>query len=301
MKLQTGETKVGEIPVIRNIVLAVDASQNSMKACEAASILARGFKASVKAVYVLPKSLSIRAGPLPDEEARVSLERAVAMLASFEGATVSSQVIEAKSLSISEALLDYISEEKSDLVICGHRGTGGFEKVLLGSVSNNLVTHCPTPVLVVRAPAEGTVKFDRILVGTDGSESAWKGVILSTSFARALSSKLTFANVIFFPPISYTAGEGDWYEEAIEGEKAYAQEITSKAKSFANGRGVDADVRVIDDMHSPVESLTNLAQQEGYGLITIGTRGLSGFQRALLGSVASGVAHYAHCSVLVAR
>jgi nucleotide-binding universal stress UspA family protein len=45
----------------------------------------------------------------------------------------------------------------------------------------------------------------------------------------------------------------------------------------------------------------NFAEKENIDLIVIGTRGRSGFKKLLLGSVASGVVTYAHCSVMVVK
>jgi nucleotide-binding universal stress UspA family protein len=43
------------------------------------------------------------------------------------------------------------------------------------------------------------------------------------------------------------------------------------------------------------------AEQKKVDLIVIGSRGLSGFKKLLLGSVASGVVTYSHCPVLVVK
>jgi nucleotide-binding universal stress UspA family protein len=47
-------------------------------------------------------------------------------------------------------LLQYALQEKVDLIICGSRGLGGFESLLLGSVAHQLVTHSSLPVIVVK-------------------------------------------------------------------------------------------------------------------------------------------------------
>jgi len=295
-------TNVGEtLPQIRKIALALDGSESSLRACEAAAIVAQGFKATVDAVCVLPHFFFPQGNRTSDDPAHASLEKAVAMLTSYEGVTAASKIIEAKSSSISEALINYVEEEKSDLLVCGHRGSGGFDRLLLGSVSSSLVSHCPAPVLVVRDGSQREMGFNQILVGTDGSDNAWRGVALATSIARALSSKLTFANVVFNPPVSYSVGAGEWLDEALRQERAAAQNIVVKAQSFAKDKEIESDTKVIDDMHSPVEALTKLAQKGDYNLIVVGTRGLGGFKKLALGSTAGGIVHYAHCSVLVVR
>jgi len=52
--------------------------------------------------------------------------------------------------SVVQTITDYAVVEKIDLIIMGTRGMGGFKKMLLGSVSNGVVTHAHCPVLVVR-------------------------------------------------------------------------------------------------------------------------------------------------------
>lgn len=295
------ESENSGLPQIKSIILALDGSESSLRACEAAATIAGKFKSSVTAVYVIPKSLSVRAGPSVNDQARASLEKAIAMLVSYEGVRASSDVIEADSLSVSESLINYTEKKECDLVICGSRGLGGFERMVLGSVSANLSSHCHSSVMVVRSIPNKKIGFSKILVATDGSESATKGVRLALSLGRNLSSKLTFANVVYVPPISYTAGEGDWFNRAITEERTEATKVTQEAKSVAVINGVEADTKVIDNMSSPVSALTKLAEEENYDLIVVGTRGLSGIKRLALGSIASGVVHYSKCSVLVAK
>ena len=51
----------------------------------------------------------------------------------------------------------------------------------------------------------------------------------------------------------------------------------------------------------PVERIVAAACDEHADLIVMGSRGLGGFQRFLLGSVSDGVLHHAHCAVLIVR
>ncbi len=292
-----------DIPEIRKITLALDGSNSSLRACEATAVVTKAFSARVTAVCVLPKLSSVRKETPPDEFERKSLEVAMSMLTSYEGVVASSEILQASSLSVPESLIDYVTKEKSDLVICGHRGLGGFRRLLLGNVSGNLVTHSPVSVMVVRKPegANGKTEFKRILAATDGSESASKAVGLAIKYAKALSSKLTFANIVYLPPFSYSAGEGSWFDRAMEESRQEGKKAIALAASVAKENGVEAETRLIDDVRSPVAAITRLAEEEGYDLIAVGTRGLGGFKKLALGSVADGVVHYAHCSVLVAK
>jgi nucleotide-binding universal stress UspA family protein len=50
-----------------------------------------------------------------------------------------------------------------------------------------------------------------------------------------------------------------------------------------------------------VYAITNYADEKHVDLIVVGSRGMGGFKRMLLGSVSSGILNHAHCSVLVVR
>jgi nucleotide-binding universal stress UspA family protein len=50
-----------------------------------------------------------------------------------------------------------------------------------------------------------------------------------------------------------------------------------------------------------VAAIVEYAEDKNIDLIVVGSRGMSGFKKLLLGSVASGVVTYAHCPVLVVK
>jgi len=60
-------------------------------------------------------------------------------------------------------------------------------------------------------------------------------------------------------------------------------------------------VPFVEGVTSTVQGIVEFASNEKVDLIVIGTRGLSGFKRLLIGSVSSGVVAHAHCPVLVVR
>ena len=52
---------------------------------------------------------------------------------------------------------------------------------------------------------------------------------------------------------------------------------------------------------SPAAEVVDLAEELGVGLVVVGSRGLGGIRRALIGSVSDSVVRHAHCPVLVVR
>jgi nucleotide-binding universal stress UspA family protein len=74
----------------------------------------------------------------------------------------------------------------------------------------------------------------------------------------------------------------------------------SMKESLAKARRVVATGRVLRSS-SAVQSITDYAKIQDVDLIVLGTRGLGGLNRLLLGSVSNGVVTHARCSVLVVR
>src|SRR5439155_24367875 len=89
--------------------------------------------------------------------------------------------------------------------------------------------------------------------------------------------------------------------EFFEGLREEGQKVTREAAAVAEEAGIRVRSVLQEGIGSPVRTITEYADKERIDLIVIGTRGLVGFKRVILGSVANGVVHYANCSVLVAR
>ena len=83
-----------------------------------------------------------------------------------------------------------------------------------------------------------------------------------------------------------------------------AKQHLDKIKQKLSDQGYDDKIQMRTEIISSVTTvggIVNFAERENIDLIVIGTRGRSGFKKLLLGSVASGVVTYAHCSVMVVK
>ncbi len=91
------------------------------------------------------------------------------------------------------------------------------------------------------------------------------------------------------------------YDEFFEYAEKKAKELVARQASIAQSRGLKARDVVVRSTNTIVGTIVDFAAKEKVGIIVVGTRGLGGFKRLLMGSVSSGIVTHAPCSVLVVR
>jgi nucleotide-binding universal stress UspA family protein len=290
---------------VKKILVAFDGSDNALRACSAAACVAKAYGAEVTVLHAMGGP-SIYAAPLANEEkvraakAKELMDKAVSFIKK-EGVSVQGETIEVRASTV-QAIVEYAEQMKADLTVLGTRGMGGFRKLLIGSVSSGVATHARMPVMVVRNGGKGEgVEFKRIMIATDGSKDAAKAVTMGADMAGTLKSELTILNVIHIPTSAYASGAPSVIDRLEKDAREDAEKIVSEAASAAKEKGVKAKVDIIQSITSPVNGIAEYAGKSGIDLLVVGTRGLGGFRRVILGSVASGLLSYAGCSVLIVR
>ena len=138
-------------------------------------------------------------------------------------------------------------------------------------------------------------QFQKILVGFDGSEQGEKATETALALASSLDSKLlVFA--VARPPEPATMVELDaMLDDAREHFEASFKKIVQRAK--------DLEVELETDIAvgHPVEQIVHRAEQDHIDLIVLGRRGMSRFEKMLVGSTSEKVLRYTHCPVMVVR
>lgn len=137
--------------------------------------------------------------------------------------------------------------------------------------------------------------FTKVLVGTDGSESASGAVSHAVDVARALGAELIIAHAYPAPRPSPPPFEFDDRFPAADVGKA----ILVGEERLHQGSGVST--RTALRKGDPAEVLLDVVDEEGADLIVVGSKGMSGGRRFLIGSVPNKVSHHAGCSVLIVR
>jgi nucleotide-binding universal stress UspA family protein len=137
--------------------------------------------------------------------------------------------------------------------------------------------------------------FRKILVGYDGSPQSEKAVDVAVSLAQCVDATvLVFA--VARPPEPATSVELEAVlDDAREHYEQGFKKIVERAKSH------DIDLQTAIAVGHPAEQIVHRAETEHVDLIILGRRGMSMFEKWLLGSISERVLRYAHCPVMVVR
>jgi nucleotide-binding universal stress UspA family protein len=132
----------------------------------------------------------------------------------------------------------------------------------------------------------------KVLLAYDGSESAQRA--LERTAALFSDGAVTVIGVVPAQP-SGPRSAGPVMEGDVE---EYGRQLTAAIEKLG-GLGVTA--QKLEAVGHPADAIVDEAERGGFDLIVVGSRGLHGVARFLLGSVSTRVATHAHCDVLVVR
>ena len=145
--------------------------------------------------------------------------------------------------------------------------------------------------------------FNRIVVGTDGSETASLAVRHAIDLAKATGASLDVVSA-FEPAASPQLSPEERAE--VPGDVQYevggrqdVNMVLERAAGDADKAGVEAKTHAREG--DPADALLDVAEEMGADLLVVGNKGMTGAKRFLLGSVPNKVSHHAPCSVFIVR
>lgn len=145
-------------------------------------------------------------------------------------------------------------------------------------------------------------RYDRVLVGTDGSETAQAAVRLAARVASALGVQLVVATAWSRDrdagPLAVQVQSGDTNDAASS--QSWAQQTVSDAAAAARTAGHD-DVSTLTPVGSPADTLVQYAQDNPATLTVVGTIGLDSAAERLMGNVPHNLTHHARGDLLLVR
>ena len=196
------------------------------------------------------------------------------------------------------ALLD--AAETATLVVVGSSGLDRVTEFILGSVTQQVVTHAACPVAVVPSSEseEPGLEAGRVVVGIDGSELSVDATRIAFAEASMRHAGLTLLHVWNAPEYD-TAGIV--MPDTLLLEEAHTDELRAMAETVAGLGEKYPDVQVEQRLRQgrPAKVLAEASQ--GAALVVVGSRGHGGFKSMLLGSTSRSLLHHAQCPVLIVR
>lgn len=210
-----------------------------------------------------------------------------------------------------KAIPEYARQWGADLIMVGSHRSNTLTRFLLGSVAHAVLRTAPCTVEIVRRGPRDVPASSRgmkILVGTDGSYCSEKAIyavanrpwptetlvkVISVREPVVLESGMTISLGPAYP--------ADLLDELLERERRRAEDALTSARKILSSTGLklcDSSETLLGD---PRSILLDEAKSSEADLVVLGSHGLHGLDRVLLGSVSETVAMHAHCSVEVIR
>lgn len=196
-----------------------------------------------------------------------------------------------------EVVLETARGKKADLIALGTYGRKGLKRLLMGSVTSQIIMDAPCDVLVVKKPcAKCAGSYSSLLVPFDGSETSRQALTRACALSKIDGSEISVLYVI------------PRYEEMMDFFKTEtikkslfqeAERILEGAGNLAAGLGVQIKA-VVREGHAG-EKTVEIADTLKNDLIVIGTHGWRGMNKAIMGSTAERIIAYASCPILIVK
>jgi len=139
---------------------------------------------------------------------------------------------------------------------------------------------------------------ERIVVGTDGSETAKRAVGEAMRLAKASGGEIHVVSA--YEPVRGARIKGAPEVPAAIWAPASDEKVRvllDEAATAARAAGIQVETHAIDD--APADALLEVAKDVDADLIVVGNKGMHGVKRFVLGSVPNRVSHMAECNVLI--
>ncbi len=193
---------------------------------------------------------------------------------------------------------------KPDLIVVGSHGQSALSRLVLGSISQKVLSESPFSVRVSRGRNEVDPAFERIIIGFDGSSGANAAVqaVAARKWSPGTQVQVLSATDPVVPAsiARFISTVADWAEEESRCDHQWIADLAKNAAETLKCSGLSVEQRIIEG--NPKEELVREAENWHADCIFVGATANSiPLGRLFLGSTASAVAARAHCSVEVVR
>ncbi len=193
-----------------------------------------------------------------------------------------------------DLILEIEEKKKPDLMVIGSHKKGLVEKILIGSTAEKIVKHSVKPILVIKGSEPTFTK--KVLIAYDFSRTAERTIDFAIRFLKPFKVKVEILHIEepFDIPLVEKIGKAV-YERYKEEKMNYMEKI----KERFGREGFEVMTTLLSGK-DPSEEIVKYAQKdEDIELLIMGSKGLSGLKRILLGSTSTEVFSKAEKPILI--
>lgn len=202
------------------------------------------------------------------------------------------------------AIFNYASENDIDLIVLGTRGEKGMRRILVGSVTEEVVRRAERPVLSVRGEADGQLPelktIRRILAPLDFSKHSREALSYAREWADLYDAQVDVLHVYQeeLHPVFRIGG----MESMSDVEPNVEEKALKKVDTFmseTSGPPVETEYHVTSG--ETTSEISRFVDECDIDLVILSSHGRTGIERFFLGSVAEKVVRYVESPVLVVK
>lgn len=273
---------------LKKILWATDFSKEAGEAFLYADYFAKSFKSSLIALHVIPDPSPVlyRSSYVIGKELRKgvgSLKReAEKRLEKFKNAKKESFPIIIKEGNPAKKIIETAEEKKADLIVIGKRGISAIEKLLIGSVANQVLRNSQVPVLITKKRTKKP-RIKKILVPTDFSPQEEMERDFALKLARVFKADLTLLHVLALYDYKFSPSVLDEMFETI------------MAKLKKRKRKEEEEIKVKEEITRAITAsagIVDFGETNNCDLIVVSTYVQSKIERFFLGSTTEKVISY---------
>ncbi|MDP2480082.1 MAG: universal stress protein, partial [Candidatus Palauibacterales bacterium] len=207
-----------------------------------------------------------------------------------------------RGFSVGAVILEYAEEHDIDLIVMGTHGRRGLQHLFMGSIAEDVVRRSSCPVITVRErPRLGDASWPaRLVAPVDFSEASHLALAYVRELAAASGAKVDLVHVIepVTVPDPYITGTAGFAFD-VETVRSNVQDALEELAASVLGEAVPCEIHI--DVGRPAAMIAAFAEERGADLVVMASHGRTGLQRALVGSVASGVIRRSSPPVMIVK
>jgi nucleotide-binding universal stress UspA family protein len=197
-----------------------------------------------------------------------------------------------------DSILSFAQSQETDVIVMGTHGRRGFDRLMLGSVTDRVMRRAPCPVLAARKPPHDSVTasneqhfhhLSRILFCADFSENSERALRYAISATAEYDAELTLLHVL------------DEVPSPAKTEEAMAVATERLDKLIPPEERKSLKIKTAVRIGKPYAQIIQLALEAQIDLVTMGVRGRGALDVAVFGSTTYRVMQLGSCPVLAVR